>query len=99
MNQHDQADAAFNKIINNGKTLTIRKAAKAYWAAHNSDKGASEEAGKNLEQAIMSIPPDYRQPTLIHLEALNNCKESNDDSSSCYLTFATSIVDKIISTT
>lgn len=97
MGQNDSANAAFEKIIANGRTLSIRKAAKAYWDAHQSEGGASETAGTNLETAIKSIPLDYRQPTVKHLEDLDNCKQSDTDNSSCYLTFAVAIVDKIVS--
>jgi len=97
MEQNKEAKETFEKIISHGRTTAIRKAAENFWAAYNSDEGFNDEAGKNLEQAIKSIPIDYRQPTIQHLEELNNCKESNDDISSCYLTFAIRIVDRIVS--
>ncbi|MCW8934936.1 MAG: hypothetical protein OQK98_09445 [Gammaproteobacteria bacterium] len=97
MGQNDSASAAFEKIIANGRTLSIRKAAKAYWVAHQSESGASETAEDNFVNAIKSIPLDYRQPTIKHLEDLSNCKQSDTDNSSCYLTFAIAIVDKVVS--
>lgn len=99
MVQNDAAKAAFDKIITSGKTLSIRKAAKAYWDAHTSEAGASAEAGLNLEKAIKSIPLDYRQPTVQFLEDLDSCKQGETDDTSCYLTFAVAIVDKIVSVT
>lgn len=97
MVQNDAAKAAFEKIIANGRTLSIKKAAKAYWNAYESDAGASDEVGLNLEKAIKSIPLDYRQPTVQFLEDLNNCKQGDTDNTSCYLAFAVAIVDKIVS--
>jgi tetratricopeptide (TPR) repeat protein len=97
MEQYEEAKIAFEKIISHGRTAAIRKAAEGYWTAFNTAEGADEEAGKNLEQAVKSIPLDYRQPTLKYLEELNNNKKNNDDSASCYLTFAIGIVDRIVS--
>jgi len=97
MVQNDAAKAAFEKIISNGRTLSIKKAAKAYWDAYESEAGASDEAGLNLEKAIKSIPLDYRQPTVKFLEDLDNCKQGDSDNTDCYLAFAVAIVDKIVS--
>ena len=96
MNLHEQAEAAFNKIIKQGRTAAIRKTAEAYWKAYNTDAGVSEEDGKNLEQAIKSIQIDFRQSTVSHLEELNRCKGNNKNISSCYLNFAIAIVDRVI---
>ena len=99
MEQTEQEKIVFwKKIIRHGRALYIRKAAEAYWSAYKSEEGASDEVGKKLEQAIKSIPIDYRQPTLKHLEELKSCNETNDDTSACYLNFAIRIVDRIIST-
>ncbi|RDH80666.1 MAG: hypothetical protein DIZ80_16685 [endosymbiont of Galathealinum brachiosum] len=96
MTQHEEAEAAFEKIINNGRTLSIKKTAKTYWAAYNSDKEIPDSVGTDFEKAISSIPIDYRSPTVKPLEELNNCKKNNDSISSCYLTLAISLVDRIV---
>ena len=96
MDLHDQADAAFKKLISHGRTSAIRKAAEVYWSSYNSDEGASEKIGMNFEQSTKSIPIDYRQPTIKHLDELNNCKENDTDIKSCYLKFAISVVDRVI---
>ena len=98
MSQNEQARDAFDRIINLGRTAEIRNTAKAYWTAHTSDAGATEENGLNFEKAIRNIPLDYRQPTVKYLEDLDNCKAncSNDDIASCYLDFAVAIVDRIV---
>jgi hypothetical protein len=96
LQQHEQAKAAFEKIISLGRTAAIRKAAKDYWTACNTDEGASEEAGKNLELAIRAIPLDYRQPTVKPLEELGHCMENSDDTSSCYFTLVIALADRIV---
>jgi len=95
MKENKEAVDAFEKIISHGRTLAIRKAAEAYWSSYNSAEGADEKLGKNLEQAIKSIPIDYRSPTIKPLEDLNACKENNTVISTCYLTLAISLVDRI----
>jgi len=95
MKDNKEATDAFEKIISHGRTTAIRKAAKAYWSSCNSAEGADEKLGKDLELAIKSIPIDYRSPTIKPLEDLNACKESNTDISTCYLTLAVSLVDRI----
>ena len=97
MSQREEADAAFKRIINQGRTASIRKSAEAYWAAYTSEAGADKAVGKKFEDAIKGIPLDYRQPTVKYLEDLNSCKESNPDDATCYLAFAIAIVDRIVS--
>ena len=64
MKENKEAADAFEKIISHGRTLAIRKTAEAYWSSYNSAEGADEILDKNLEQAIKSIPIDYRSPTI-----------------------------------
>jgi len=98
MSQNEQAQEAFDKIINHGRTAEIRNTANAYWKACSSDTGATEEQGLNFEKAIQNIPLDYRQPTVKFLEDLHSCKAScgEDELNQCYLKFAIAIVDRII---
>ncbi|MDH5483924.1 MAG: hypothetical protein OEY43_01715 [Gammaproteobacteria bacterium] len=96
MDQYEEAKVAFETIISRGRTAAIRKAAEGYWTAYNSDEGADEEAGRNLEQAVKSIPLDYRQPTVKYLDELTSSKASSDDISACYLAFAIGVVDRIV---
>ena len=96
MELDSQAEEAFGRIINNGRTLEIKKTAAACWTAYNENKQITETIGVNFEKAIQNIPLDFRSPTVAHLEGLKSCKESGGDSSSCYLTFAVGIVDRIV---
>jgi len=95
MSENKEAAEAFEKIISHGRTSAIRKAAEAYWSSCNSAEGADESLGRNLEVAIQSIPIDYRSPTVKPLEDLKTCKENSADTSTCYLTLAINLVDRI----
>ena len=95
----EQAEAAFERIINNGRTSEIKKTATACWSAYSENKEITDLIGTNFEKAIQNIPLDYRSPTVPHLEVLNTSKDNGIDVSECYLTLAVNIVDRIVKPT
>ncbi len=96
MASYEEAGAAFNKIIKHGPGTSFRKAAEVYWIACQSDAGAGEEEGKQLEAAISKIPIDYRTPALKCLEDFNACRENGTDIKDCYFSLAVNLANKIV---
>ena len=96
MAEQQQAEAAFTKIIEKAPSSVLRKAAKAYWTAHNSAEGASEKDGDQFQAAIKSIPLDYRSPALKCLDEFNACQENGDSSAECYSKLAILIADRVV---
>lgn len=94
--QQKLAEAAFNKIIKHGPSSSLRKAAEKYWSACSSEGVADESVSVAFENAVKSIPIDYRKPALECLDACILCKENNDNSVDCYYQLAVCLADRIV---
>ena len=89
-------EEAFTKIINHGPGAGLRKAAKNFWEAHQSDAGVNEEVCTELEKSITKIPLDYRSPALQCLEVCTTCKEGSDNLTECYFELALCLAKRIV---
>ena len=96
MSQNQQATEAFTKIIEHAPSSVLRKAAKSYWTAYNSENGASDASGSQFEAAIRAVSIDYRRPAMECIDDFEKAKESAVDHSECYLKLAICIAEKIV---
>jgi len=89
-------EEAFTKIINHGPGAGLRKAAKKFWEAHQSDAGVNDQVCTELEKSISTISLDYRNPALQCLDACINCKEASDKPTECYFELALCLAKRIV---
>jgi len=96
MANQEQIEAAYTKIINKAPSSVLRKAAQAFWAAHNTSEGASEKEGETLIAAIKSIPLDYRSPALKCLDEFDACKANGGTAADCFSSLAVMLADRVV---
>jgi len=91
-------EEAFTRIISNGPGADLRKAAKKFWEAHQSEAGVDKEVGIEFEKSITTISLDYRNPALKCLEDCVTSKKTDENATECYFELALCLSKRIVHT-
>ena len=89
-------EEAFTKIINHGPGADLRKAAKKFWDAYQSDAGVNELVCSDFEKSITTISLDYRSPAMQCLESCVTSKKTEDNATECYFELALCLAKRIV---